>query len=37
LAKQFLNHKLEESFTTNINGKSEQWTVLRITRWVDKR
>ena len=37
LAKQFLNHKLGESFTTNINGKSEQWTVLRITRWVDKR
>ena len=37
LAKQFLNHKLEETFTTNINGKAENWTVLRITRWVDKR
>jgi transcription elongation GreA/GreB family factor len=37
LAKQFLNHKLGESFTTNINGKSEQWTVVRIGRWVDKR
>jgi len=37
LAKQFLNHKTGETFTTNINGKAESWTVVRITRWVDKR
>ena len=37
LAKQFLNQKLGETFTTNINGKSESWTVVKITRWVDKR
>jgi transcription elongation GreA/GreB family factor len=37
LAKQFLNHKTGETFTTNINGKAENWTVIRITRWVDKR
>ncbi len=37
LAKQFLNHKTGETFTTNINGKAESWTVIRITRWVDKR
>ena len=37
LAKQFLNHKAGETFTTNINGKAESWTVVRITRWVDKR
>ena len=37
LAKQFLNHKAGETFTTNINGKAENWTVIRITRWVDKR
>lgn len=37
LAKQFLNHKTGEDFTTNINGKAEGWTVVRITRWVDKR
>ncbi|MGA0028364.1 MAG: GreA/GreB family elongation factor [Opitutales bacterium] len=37
LAKQFLNHKPGESFTTNINGKAETWTVLKIGRWVDKR
>ena len=37
LAKQFLNHKTGETFTTNINGKAENWTVVRITRWVDKR
>jgi transcription elongation GreA/GreB family factor len=37
LAKQFLNHKTGETFTTNINGKAESWTVVRISRWVDKR
>ena len=37
LAKQFLNHKTGETFTTNINGKAENWTVVRISRWVDKR
>ena len=37
LAKQFLNHKAGETFTTNINGKAESWTVVRISRWVDKR
>jgi len=37
LAKQFLNHKTGETFTTNINGKAESWTVVRIARWVDKR
>jgi transcription elongation factor GreA len=37
LAKQFLNQKLGETFTTNINGKSESWAVIKITRWVDKR
>lgn len=37
LAKQFLNHKAGETFTTNINGKAEGWTVVRIGRWVDKR
>jgi transcription elongation GreA/GreB family factor len=37
LAKQFLNHKTGETFTTNINGKAENWTVIRISRWVDKR
>ncbi|PHX80371.1 MAG: hypothetical protein CK541_00135 [Opitutia bacterium] len=37
LAKQFLNHKKGETFTTNINGKAESWTVVRISRWVDKR
>lgn len=37
LAKQFLNHKAGETFTTNINGKAESWTVVKIGRWVDKR
>lgn len=37
LAAQFLNHKPGETFTTNINGKSENWTVLKIGRWVDRR
>jgi len=37
LAKQFLNHKAGETFTTNINGKAENWTVVKIGRWVDKR
>ncbi|MEY3392355.1 MAG: hypothetical protein RLZZ322_1204 [Verrucomicrobiota bacterium] len=37
LAKQFLNHKAGETFTTNINGKAESWTVVRIGRWADKR
>jgi transcription elongation GreA/GreB family factor len=37
LAKQFLNQKQGETFTTNINGKAENWTVLKITRWIDKR
>ncbi len=37
LAKQFLNHKSGETFTTNINGKAESWTVVKIGRWVDKR
>lgn len=37
LAKQFLNHKVGETFTTNINGKAESWTVVKIGRWVDKR
>ena len=37
LAKQFLNHKDGETFTTNINGKAESWTVVKIGRWVDKR
>ncbi len=37
LAKQFLNRKLEESFTTNINGKTENWKILSIRRWVEKK
>jgi len=37
LAKQFLNQKQGETFTTNINGKAENWTVVKITRWIDKR
>ncbi|MFM7742581.1 MAG: GreA/GreB family elongation factor [Verrucomicrobiota bacterium] len=37
LAKQFLNHKAGETFTTNINGKAESWTVVRIGRWADRR
>ena len=37
LAKQFLNQKLGETFTTNINGKTETWKVKAISRWVEKR
>lgn len=37
LAKQFLNQKFGETFVTNINGKSESWKVLAISRWLDKR
>ncbi len=37
LARQLVNHKLGETFTTNINGKSETWKVLSISRWVDKK
>ena len=37
LAKQFLNQKLGETFTTNINGKTETWKVKALSRWVDKR
>ncbi|PAZ02056.1 MAG: hypothetical protein CAK89_07610 [Opitutia bacterium AMD-G3] len=37
LAKQFLNRKPDESFTTNINGKTENWKVLSIRRWVEKK
>jgi len=37
LAKQFLNQKLGETFTTNINGKTETWKVKALARWVDKR
>lgn len=36
LAKQFLNQKVGETFTTNINGKAETWTVLRLSRWAEK-
>ncbi len=37
LAKQFLNQKLGETFTTNINGKTETWKVKALSRWIDKR
>ena len=37
LAKQFLNRKPDETFTTNINGKTDTWKVLAIRRWVDKK
>jgi transcription elongation GreA/GreB family factor len=37
LAKQFLNRKPDEVFTTNINGKTENWKVLSIRRWVEKK
>jgi transcription elongation GreA/GreB family factor len=37
LAKQFLNHRTGETFETNINGRTEKWTVVSVTRWVDKR
>ena len=37
LAKQFLDHRAGETFTTNINGKAESWTVVRVSRWVDRR
>ncbi len=37
LAKQFLKHKLHEDFSTNINGRTENWKVLSIERWADKK
>ncbi len=37
LAKQFLNHRTGDTFATNINGRTENWTVLSVGRWVDKR
>lgn len=37
LARQFLNKKVGEEFTTNIKGRTEKWKVLSITRWTDKK
>ena len=37
LARQFLNKKAGEEFTTNIKGRTEKWKVLSITRWTDKK
>jgi transcription elongation GreA/GreB family factor len=37
LAKQFLNRRTGDTFATNINGRTENWTVLSVTRWIDAR
>ncbi|MGA0132805.1 MAG: GreA/GreB family elongation factor [Opitutales bacterium] len=37
LAKQFLNRRTGETFATNINGRTENWKVVSVARWVDRR
>ena len=37
LAKQLLGKKTGEVVTTKIGGNEEDWTLLKLARWVDKK
>lgn len=37
LAKQLLGKKAGEVVTTKIGGNEEDWTLLKLARWVDKK
>jgi transcription elongation factor GreA len=37
LAKQLLGKKIGEVVTTKIGGSEEDWTLLKLARWVDKK
>ena len=37
LAQQLLGKKSSDSVTIEIGGNSEDWTVLKIERWVDQK
>lgn len=37
LAKQLLGKQDGDTVTTKIGGNSEEWSILKLERWVDKK